>query len=330
MSPTCEQFIRAVLAKNWYGAFANLNRLDMGEMLRGIAALDVLDRDDLWVHHLNIPVAVNLLRVDYAFRVVRDMRVPEPTPPGVRSGEVIEAWNFIKSPSPLAFTHDVTDILPGDLKALRLTEQDYLKAARNIKAEVAAVKAVAQVETGQHGFDEKDGRPTIRYELHLFGKLTQHVYDKTHPHLSQPTLQAGRKYHRDRHYHENQPIEWSLLYAAMILRDQAGRRRTAEAWSATSWGLFQMTGFNHHQAAWPSIDAFVKDMFISEKNHLKAFTGFVKSAGLVDSLVRHDWTSFAKKYNGPGYRQNQYDLRIKDAYVLLQAQRLASGAARRR
>jgi N-acetylmuramidase-like protein len=328
LSPTCEQFIRAVLAKNWYGAFANLNRLDMWEMLRGVAALDVLDRDDLWVHHLNIPLAVNMLRVDYAFRVVRDLRVPEPTPPGVRSGEVIEAWNFAKSPSPLAFIHDVTDTLPASLKAPSLTEEDYLSVARSTNAEVAAVKAVAQAETGEHGFDEKSNRPTIRYELHLFGELTQHLYDKTHPHLSQPTLEAGRKYHLDKRHAENQAIEWSLLYGAMLLRDHAGRRRTAEVWSTTSWGLFQVMGFSYHQAGWSSIDAFVKDMFISENKHLTAFAGFAKSTGLVDPLVKHDWTTFAKKYSGPGYRQSQYDTRIKDAYVLLQAQ-LTSGAARR-
>lgn len=330
MSPTCEQFIRAVLAKNWYGAFAILDRLDLGEMLRGIAALDALDRDDLWVRHLNIPLAVNRLRVDYAFRVVRDLRVPEPTPPGVRSGEVIEAWNFAKSPSPLAFTHDVTGTLPVSLKAPSLTEQDYLRVASSVKAEVAALQAVAQVETDQHGFDKKSNRPTIRYELHLFGELTQHLYDKTHPHLSQPTLEAGKKYHLDKHHAEDQAIEWSLLYGAMLLRDHAGRRRTTEAWSATSWGLFQVMGFNHRQAGWPSIDGFVKDMFISENNHLKAFAGFAKSTGLVDSLIKHDWTSFAKNYKGPRYRQNQYDTRIKDAYGLLQSQRPTSGAARSR
>lgn len=328
MSPTCEQFIRAVLAKNWYGAFANLNRLEMGEMLRGIAALDVLDRDDLWVHHLNIPIAVNMLRVDYAFRVVRDLRVPEPTPPGVRSGEVIEAWNFIKSPTPLTFTHDVTDALPGDLKAPRLTEEDYVKAAADIKVEVAAVKAIAKVEAGEHGFDEQEARPTIRYELHLFGQFTQHEYDKTHPHLSQPTFEVGRKYRRDKHDHQTQAIEWSLLYGAMILRDHAGGRRAREALGATSWGLFQVMGFNHRHAGWPTVEAFANDMFISESNHLKAFIGFVKSAGLVASLVQHDWTTFAKKYNGPEYHQNQYDTRIDEAYKMFRAQQFVSSGLR--
>ena len=47
---------------------------------------------------------------------------------------------------------------------------------------------------------------------------------------------------------------------------------------------------------------------------LEAFARFIKFAELRPNLERKDWTGFAKRYNGPGYAQNQYDKKLEEAY----------------
>jgi len=51
-----------------------------------------------------------------------------------------------------------------------LTEEDYSAAATQLKVEVAAIKAVAEVETTGNAFDE-EGRPRILFERHYFHRL---------------------------------------------------------------------------------------------------------------------------------------------------------------
>ena len=311
MSPTCESFIRAVLASNWNSAFLNLNGLNMYEMLRAIAALDVLDRNDLWTQHAGFAGTVNMPRIEYAWSVVKNRSLP-PTAPGdlSQTGQVNDARNFLASPSPLQFTSDLTGTMPGaNPAASRLSEPDFAAAAGQIGAEVSAIMAVAQVEAGgRAGF--ADGRPIIRYELHIFHGRTGGIYDRTHPHLSQPTLAAGQRYHGG-----GQPTEWSLMFGAMILRDPAGCRRTSEAWQSASWGMFQVMGRNFRTVGWSSIGDFVHDMFQSEGNQLRAFLGYVRANHLSASIASHNWAHFARGYNGVGYAVNQYDQRIAAAYT---------------
>lgn len=35
---------------------------------------------------------------------------------------------------------------------------------------------------------------------------------------------------------------------------------------------------------------------------------------LVDELQRHDWAGFARGYNGAGYKRNNYDEKLRQAY----------------
>lgn len=66
-----------------------------------------------------------------------------------------------------------------------------------------------------------------------------------------------------------------------------------------------------------TVEAFVKDMSLSEKKHLEAFVGFIKSDPILhDAIVRKDWLQFARKYNGAN--QVGYDGRMPDNYDLIQ------------
>jgi peptidoglycan hydrolase-like protein with peptidoglycan-binding domain len=48
---------------------------------------------------------------------------------------------------------------------------------------------------------------------------------------------------------------------------------------------------------------------------------FLKANGLATLLQKQDWAGFARRYNGPTYWQNHYDVKLAEQY-----QRFASGS----
>ena len=84
--------------------------------------------------------------------------------------------------------------------------------------------------------------------------------------------------------------------------------------------MFQIMGFNHEVCGFETVQAFVEAHEKSEKEHLAAFLKYLENtrAGdgrpLLRHLQSHEWATFARAYNGPGYKQNQYDIKLKNAY----------------
>jgi hypothetical protein len=198
--------------------------------------------------------------------------------------------------------HGAPWLLPEKGEALRLVPADFDAAARELGVEAAAVHAVATVESGgRTGFDGHD-RPKIRYENHYFQRLTHHRFDKSHPNLS---CKYGSKQYKLTHGKKSD--QWAILREAFALAPEA-------AVMACSWGMFQVMGENWDSIGWKDLRRFVDDMFASEGQHLRAFMGFCKHAGLVKYLKSHAWASFARGYNGPAYAANAYDVKIRTAY----------------
>jgi hypothetical protein len=88
----------------------------------------------------------------------------------------------------------------------------------------------------------------------------------------------------------------------------------AAALQSASWGIGQIMGQNYALAGFPSIDEMVVAMSDSEDAQLAAMETFLVSAHLNLSLQTHDWTSFARGYNGPNYVINRYDVRLNGEY----------------
>ena len=57
-------------------------------------------------------------------------------------------------------------------------------------------------------------------------------------------------------------------------------------------------------------------MYVSEGDQLNAFVAYIKSVGLDNILRTNQWATFAARYNGPAYRENNYDVRLQEAYAL--------------
>jgi len=166
-----------------------------------------------------------------------------------------------------------------------LRPEDYADAADALKCDVAAIRAVDEVESNGHGFGP-DGRPIILFEPHIFSRLTNHRFDATHGGVSYPKW--GTK-----PYPKDQKARWDqLLYAAKLDNDAA--------YKSASYGRFQIMAFNHALCAFTTVNEFVEAMSRSERDQLFAFVQFVISSHLDDELRAHDWDAFTERYNGPG------------------------------
>ncbi len=178
-----------------------------------------------------------------------------------------------------------------------LTIRDFEKAASRLKCDVPAIQAVAYVESGKNAF-YSDGFPVILFERHIFHRLTKGKFSKDHPDISNAVSggygAAGA----------NQRRKFSRAFA---LDPKA-------AMMACSWGKFQILGENYEVCGYQSVDAFVDAMKESEAKQLDAFVSFVIGNDLAKALRSHDWTAFARGYNGSGYKKNKYDVRMAAAH----------------
>lgn len=194
----------------------------------------------------------------------------------------------------------------GDVTPLQMA--DYAEAARQLGCSVAALRAVALVESAGAGF-LADGRPKILFERHVFHARTRGRFGEDHARVSSPRpggyLGGAREYER--------------LSAAMDLDRRA-------ALLSTSWGKFQLMGFNHALAGYETVEAFVTAMVSGEPAQLAGFVAFIQARGLVGALVRQDWAAFARGYNGPAYARNSYDRRMAEAYARFASEDMACGA----
>jgi N-acetylmuramidase len=181
-----------------------------------------------------------------------------------------------------------------------LTQTDFDKAAKMIDCEAAVIQALAAQEIGDRGaWNDSRKRPTILFERHYFSQLTNGVWDKTHPDISN---ESGGGYSLYR-------IQYEKLFRAATLDESA-------ALKSASWGLFQITG--RYQVGYPSVEAFVTAMLTSEQDHLNALVAYVNAnAALKKAFQSKDWQVIAKKFNGPNYAKNKYDTSLAGHYATL-------------
>lgn len=190
----------------------------------------------------------------------------------------------------------------------RLTEEDFRRAANRLRCEVAAIKAVAKVESLGVGF-YADGFPVILFERHIFRRETKGKYSKSYPNLSGPPGNYGPA-------GKNQRVKFS----------QAFELNPEAAMKSCSWGRFQIMGFNHKACGYATVGSFVDAMKEDEGKQLDAFVAFVESQNLGKHLRSKDFTAFARGYNGAGYAKNKYDTKMLAAYSKFQREPSTSSA----
>ena len=182
-----------------------------------------------------------------------------------------------------------------------ITEQDMQLAAMRLGVPTANLKALAAKESGRASFS-RAGRPVILFEAHWFSRLTGRRYDRSHPHISSPRW--DRKL-----YARHMPGRYGRLADAAALNIDA-------ALSSASWGKFQIMGFHWQNLGYASPLQFALAHVSSEANHLDALVRFIEAHKLNKALRDcrpNDPAScivFARRYNGSGFRQNNYHARL--------------------
>lgn len=203
----------------------------------------------------------------------------------------------IAGPATLARLDPSNIINPDKL----LSEDDLKYAARQLGVQLAAIKAVTEVESKESGF-LPSGRPVILFERHImYRRLPDQEREQlasAHPELvnQKPGGYVGGE------------SEWRRLIRATAIDRTAGIE-------SASWGLFQIMGFHWQHLGYASEAVFSEAMHRSEGGQLEAFVRFIKKdKALHQALKERDWPAFAERYNGPAYARNQYDTRMAAAY----------------
>lgn len=183
-----------------------------------------------------------------------------------------------------------------------LTEAAMVAAAQNLGCEVAAIKAVAEVESRGSGFDSQ-GRPTVLYERQVFSRncTPKGRFD------SMPDISAPVGYGRGNY--GNTESQWQKLAKAFALDPVA-------ALKAPSWGTFQVLGENHKACGFADVREFVRLMITSPVGHLQVFVSFIRAnPNLLRAIRALDWESFARGYNGKDFKTFGYDDKMRAAYA---------------
>jgi hypothetical protein len=179
--------------------------------------------------------------------------------------------------------------------AFALSTDGLTVVSNRLGVHALEIWAVLAVETSGCGY-LPDRRPQILYERHVFHRLTQGQYDDGD--ISDPN--AGG-------YGAIGAHQYDRLAKAIVLD------RTA-ALQSTSWGIGQIMGQNYALAGFGAVEDMVAAMSESENQQLAAMGNFLTNSALNVPLQAHDWTAFARGYNGPNYSINQYDRRLNGEF----------------
>jgi len=183
-------------------------------------------------------------------------------------------------------------------KAERLSDVDLPRLGATIDVGEDEIHAVLDVECRGKGFDRK-GRPVMLFEPHIFYReLTGAERDLA--------VAKGLAYPKWRRSYPKD--SYPRLMEAMQINREAALR-------SASWGLGQIMGFNCSLCGYPSAQAMVMAFTDGEDIQLEAMIRFIVSAGIDDELRNHDWSGFARHYNGSGYAKHGYHTRLAKAYA---------------
>jgi hypothetical protein len=173
------------------------------------------------------------------------------------------------------------------------TSNMFSKAAKELGVEEAALRAVAQIESGNRGFYTNTKKPIVRLENHVLVRYQQKY--------NVPLKSFGANRTGIAEYNR-------FLEAYNYNRDSAIE--------STSFGEFQIMGFHWKSLGYKSPQDFFQKMSKDTASQFDAFVRFLVQNNLVQYLKTKNWASFAYRYNGAGYKANAYDTKMASAYEL--------------
>ena len=197
--------------------------------------------------------------------------------------------------------HTVLETLPSEDNKTRyssLTDADFKIVAKRLGVEVAAIKAVVEIEAGPKmtGF-WAPGVPVVNFDSSMWNRYVNKCKSKGDKSAKVPSGLKGQHL-----------TAWTRL-------TNARKTNVDAANMATFWGMFQIGGFNYAKCGCSSVAEMVRLMCHSELEQLELFASFIINSGMVNDLKRKDWAAFARKYNGSSYASRGYHTKMAKAYA---------------
>jgi LysM repeat protein len=182
----------------------------------------------------------------------------------------------------------------------RLVVSDYVRGVNGLGCTEATLRAVVEVENELAGPGFlPSGKPKLRFDASVFARYTHHRFNRTHPNISSSRPDPAAQTRSGEHQYERLAIAQSLDPIAAL--------------KAGHWGLFQIPGYQHAAAGFPSVSALVEAMFVSEGRHLDALVAWLKNNGLHRVLQSGTWEDFARGFKD-GNPPANYEARLAQAY----------------
>lgn len=186
----------------------------------------------------------------------------------------------------------------------KISNDSLIVLAATYGINVPALKAIIEVECKGSGFNA-NGTPVILYERHKFYEGLRAIrwftksreWHSLYPDLCNPTSGGYGKYSEQHH---------KLARAANLNREVA--------LESCSWGMGQVMGYHWKSLGYKSIQEFINAMYRSEYDQVDAMCRYLKFNGLIKYITAKDWAGVALRYNGKGYKKNNYDVKLRDAY----------------
>lgn len=189
---------------------------------------------------------------------------------------------------------------------MSLTNDRIAEIARQHSINPASLLAVKLVESGVGGGFLPSKRCKILFEGHKFYEELKKKGNKNLPQLLKvaPDI-VYTTWNRAKY--KGGELEWARLEKAIAIDREA-------ALESASWGLFQIMGSNYAACKCRNVEEFVALNCESEDNQLELLINFLNTTGIIKYLNARQWSEFARRYNGPGYKQNKYDTKLQVAY----------------
>ncbi|MEM8542100.1 MAG: N-acetylmuramidase domain-containing protein [Pseudomonadota bacterium] len=197
------------------------------------------------------------------------------------------------------------------------TISEIEEVAQEAGIDAAVLLAIAEVESGGKAFAFVAGRkePLIRFEGHYFDRLISPAKRDSARRVGLTSPKVGKVKNP-----RSQADRWKLLKKAMKLDRSA-------ALQSVSWGIGQVMGSHWKTLGYASPDDLVAEARRSVAGQVALMMRFIRTNGLMPRLMSRDWAGFARAYNGPAYRRNNYDTRMASAFERHKNRKLLSASA---
>ena len=186
--------------------------------------------------------------------------------------------------------------------------KEIVKRARAESIDPAALLAVAEVESAGRLTEDDGSTPRFLFERHVFYRNLKKLNNAALGQAVSAGL-ATQKWDRSVAYKDQGTSKGRL---AVLAKARAIDEECANA--ACSWGLGQVLGENAKSLGYANATAMVSELTQGGVvAQVDSMLRFIKRNKLQPFLNLKDFAGFALKYNGPGYKQNCYDVRMAAA-----------------